>query len=218
MCCPTCWHQVVCFRTKRCLPLSRLVLDTGKNAVQDGFSFATDKFRLANRGIIICSSAIKDIKPCFSFSRGIAVFTTGMFFLWLPRASWPRIRGHWHHAWTWNCRGKDLAGPLFCVCTSKRKLINNVLLSSPAGVVMLRNELGRILKSSVASLTGLCWIFSLPARRLILSLASIILLLFQRLDILIFSVLRHCCLGDVQKRNRPQVSMVYKLKNHLGCW
>ena len=58
-----------------------------KNAVHDGFSFATDKFRLANRGIIICSSAIKDIKPCFSFSRGIAVFTTGMFFLWLPRAS-----------------------------------------------------------------------------------------------------------------------------------
>ena len=42
---------------------------------------------------------------------------------------------------------------------------------------MQRNELARILKRSVASITGSCWTFSLPARRLILSLASRILLL-----------------------------------------
>ena len=93
--------------------MTRLVLDTGKNAVQDGFSFATNKFRLANRGIIICSSAIKHIKPRFSFSRGIAVLTTGMFFF----VASPSVRTA-HSQPLASCVNLKLSGRRSCSSTS----------------------------------------------------------------------------------------------------
>ena len=72
----TCWHPVVCFRTKRRFQYSRFALDVGKTLSTTDL-ILTQKLSDRGKCIIIFSSTVK---PCFSLCWGLNVFTTGMVF------------------------------------------------------------------------------------------------------------------------------------------
>ena len=77
-----------------------------------------------------------------------------------------------------NITGVKKATRKACGCGRHRNVGGHSVRTLHEWSTRLRNGLARILARSDGTITGLCWIFSLPARRLILSLASRILLLF----------------------------------------